>query len=102
MKKLNKLLLMLMTGVTLSQQSLAVGHPDMNVTLPQTAPAPTTGVYYNSDGKYAGTTQSVNGSTSYYNNGQYQGQAPNGSNEYYNQQNNLEIVNTPSTNDRNQ
>jgi|GEM_PF-2173784 len=38
--------------------------------------APQAGVYYNSNGTYGGTTMTVNGGTSYYNNGQYQGQAP--------------------------
>ncbi|TXJ00202.1 MAG: hypothetical protein E6Q32_06915 [Neisseriales bacterium] len=94
MKKPSKYLLILATTAITSQQLFALTNSGMNVTLPQTAPAPSTGVYYNSNGKYAGTTQSVNGSTSYYNNGHYQGQAPNGSNEYYNQQNTPEIVNS--------
>ncbi len=57
--------------------------------------APTTNVYYGADGKYAGTTQSVNGGTSYYKNGQYQGQAPTSSQIYYNKQNNPQIINSP-------
>lgn len=57
--------------------------------------APTTGVYYGTGGKYAGTTQSVNGGTSYYKNGQYQGQAPTSSQIYYNKQNNPQIINSP-------
>lgn len=57
--------------------------------------APSTGVYYGADGKYAGTTQSVNGGTSYYKNGQYQGQAPTSSNIYYNQQGTPQIINSP-------
>jgi hypothetical protein len=56
---------------------------------------PTTSVYYGADGKYAGTIQSVNGGTSYYKNGQYQGQAPTGSNIYYNQQGTPQIINSP-------
>jgi hypothetical protein len=97
MKTYNKLLLIALATTAISQPLFAVERPGMNVTLPQTAPAPSTGVYYNSNGKYAGTTQSVNGSTSYYHNGQYQGQAPNGSNEYYNQQNNPEIIDNMGT-----
>lgn len=57
--------------------------------------APTTNVYYGADGKYAGTTQSVNGGTSYYKNGQYQGQSPTNSNIYYNQQGTPQIINSP-------
>ena len=92
---------MLVAGATLSQQSLAANNSGMNVTLPAAPNAPSTGVYYNADGKYAGTTQSVNGSTSYYHDGQYQGQAPNGSNQYYNQQNNPEIIDNTGTINRN-
>lgn len=101
MKKLSKYSLIFATAVIANQQLFALGNSGMNVTLPATQNAPSTGVYYNSNGKYAGTTQSVNGSTSYYNDGHYQGQAPNGSNEYYNQQNNPEIINNTGTINRN-
>jgi hypothetical protein len=101
MKIHNKLLLIALATTAISQALFAVERPSMNVTLPQTAPAPSTGVYYNADGKYAGTTQSVNGSTSYYHNGQYQGQAPNGNAEYNNQQNNPEMIDNIGTTNRN-
>lgn len=56
---------------------------------------PTINSYYGSNGKYAGTSQSVNGGTSYYKNGQYQGQATTGSNIYYNQSGQMQIISSP-------
>jgi hypothetical protein len=62
--------------------------------------APTINPYYGSDGKFAGNSQSVNGGTSYYKNGQYQGQTSAGSNIYYNQAGQMQIINSapPSLN----
>ena len=56
--------------------------------------APQTGVYFNSSGKYAGTTSTVNGATSFYQNGQYQGQAPaNNSSMFLNQSGQIQQIN---------
>jgi len=44
----------------------------------------------------APTSQSVNGGTSYYKNGQYQGQATTSSNIYYNQSGQMQIISSPT------
>lgn len=49
------------------------------------ATPPQAGIYFNANGKYTGTTTTVNGATSYYQDGKYQGQAPANSNLYLNQ-----------------
>lgn len=56
---------------------------NLNPAVPPTAPQ--AGTYFNAAGKYAGTTTTVNGATSYYQDGKYQGQAPANSNLYLNQ-----------------
>lgn len=56
---------------------------------------PQSGIYFNANGKYAGTTQTVNGSTSYYKNGQYQGQAPTNNSLFLNQNGQINQVSKP-------
>lgn len=65
--------------------------PNMNQI--STTQAPTTNQFYNSNGQYAGSSQTVNGGTSYYSNGKYQGQSTTGSSFYYNKQGQLQLIN---------
>lgn len=62
---------------------------------PNAAPAmvaPQTGIYFNQNSKYAGTTTTVNGATSYYQDGKYQGQAPAGNTQFLNQQGQIQQI----------
>jgi hypothetical protein len=98
---LNKVLVFLSLSASIITTNAATNFGSNLSTTPNTTvSAPTISSYYGANGKYIGTSQNVNGSTSYYKNGQYQGQTSAGSNIYYNQAGQMQIINSapPSLN----
>lgn len=88
MKQFVMLALGLMAATAYAAKGISGGG---NSGMPPVA-APQTGVYFNANGKYAGTTTTVNGGTNYYQDGKYQGQAPATSNLYLNQQGQVQQI----------
>ena len=91
---LNKILICLSLSACLMTTNAATNLGNNLPTTNNTLSAPTISSYYGANGKYIGTSQNVNGSTSYYKNCQYQGQASTGSNIYYNQSGQMQIINS--------
>ena len=92
---LNKFLICLGLSACLMTTHAATNFGSNLSTTPNTTvSAPTISSYYGANGKYIGTIHNVNGSTSYYKNGQYQGQTSTGSNIYYNQSGQMQIINS--------
>ncbi len=95
MKKLFCFLTMLVNfGVAIGVGSSGFSGMAVNSNPSMPNSAPITGMYTNSSGRYIGNTTTVNGGTTYFNNGKYQGQSPANSQIYYNnQQQKNELIN---------